>query len=74
MAAPQPVRFSYGSSKQVVAKTSGELVSLTVKEGDAVTDGQVIGSFDNTANDNQLRAPVWQSRARSWPFRTPRTS
>ena len=48
--------FSYGSSKQVVAKTSGELVSLTVKEGDAVTDGQVIGSFDNTANDNQLES------------------
>lgn len=46
--------FEYGQSKQVVAKYSGELKSLTVKEGDRVSDGQQIGSFDSTDMDNQI--------------------
>ena len=46
--------FAYGQSKQVVAKTSGELQSLTVKEGDRVSDGQLIGSFDDTDMDSQI--------------------
>lgn len=40
--------FVYGAKKQVVAKTSGELTSLTVKEGDRVHKDQVLGSFDET--------------------------
>ena len=48
------VAFEYGQSKQVVAKYSGELKSLTVKEGDRVSDGQQIGSFDSTDMDNQI--------------------
>lgn len=46
--------FAYGQSKQVVAKTTGELQSLTVREGDRVSDGQLIGSFDDTDMDSQI--------------------
>ena len=46
--------FAYGESKQVVAKTSGELESLTVKEGDRVYEGQLMGSFDSTDMDSQI--------------------
>lgn len=46
--------FEYGESKQVVAKTSGELKSLTVKEGDRVYDGQLLGAFDSTDMDSQI--------------------
>lgn len=46
--------FAYGTQKQVVSKTSGELVSLSVKEGDRVTDGQIIGSFDETDMASQI--------------------
>lgn len=38
--------FEYASQKTVVAKTSGELATLSVKEGDSVSDGQKIGTFD----------------------------
>ena len=38
----------------MVAKYSGELKSLTVKEGDRVSDGQQIGAFDSTDMDNQI--------------------
>ena len=47
--------FEYGESKQVVAKTSGELESLTVKEGDRVTEDQVIGAFDQTDMETQIQ-------------------
>lgn len=46
--------FAYGQSKQVVAKTTGELKSLTVKEGNRVSDGQLIGSFDDTDMASQI--------------------
>ncbi|MGN8968132.1 efflux RND transporter periplasmic adaptor subunit [Intestinimonas sp. HCP28S3_D6] len=46
--------FAYGESKQVVAKTSGELTSLTVKEGDRVMEDQVIGGFDETDMETQI--------------------
>ncbi len=46
--------FAYAESKQVVAKTSGELKSLTVQEGDRVFQDQVIGGFDETDMDTQI--------------------
>ncbi|MEG2119513.1 MAG: biotin/lipoyl-binding protein, partial [Pseudoflavonifractor sp.] len=46
--------FSYGAQKTVTAKTSGELVSLTVKEGDRVTKGQLLGAFKSTDMDSQI--------------------
>ena len=46
--------FAYGESKQVVAKTSGELSSLTVKEGDRVMEDQVMGGFDETDMETQI--------------------
>ena len=46
--------FAYGESKQVVAKTSGELTSLTVKEGDRVMEDQVMGGFDETDMETQI--------------------
>ena len=48
--------FAYAESKQVVAKTSGELVSLTVKEGDQVTRDQVIASFDSADMTSQIES------------------
>ena len=47
--------FAYAESKQVVAKTSGELKSLTVQEGDRVFLDQVIGGFDETDMDTQIQ-------------------
>ncbi len=41
--------FAYKEQTQIVSKTGGEVETLTLKEGDQVTDGQVIGQF--TAND-----------------------
>lgn len=46
--------FAYGESKQVVAKTSGEFTSLTVKEGDRVMEDQVMGGFDETDMETQI--------------------
>ena len=46
--------FEYAAKKTVVAKTSGELASLSVKEGDSVTDGQTIGSFDADSITTQI--------------------
>lgn len=48
--------FAYGESCQVVALNSGEIVSLTIGEGDRVTDGQVIGAFDATDMDNTIES------------------
>ena len=47
-------RFAYASSSQVTAQTGGELVSLTVKEGDRVTEDQIIGSFEDTDMVTQI--------------------
>ena len=46
--------FEYAAKKTVVAKTSGELASLPVKEGDSVADGQTIGSFDADSITTQI--------------------
>lgn len=46
--------FSYSASSQVVAKSAGEVLSLTVKEGDRVTKDQVIGAFEETDMDSQI--------------------
>ncbi len=54
--------FAYGESKQVVARTSGELTSLTVKEGDRVAEDQVMGSFDETDMETQLESAAIQIR------------
>lgn len=54
--------FAYGEQKQVIAKTSGELISLTVKEGDRVLEDQVLGGFDETDMDTQLESAALQIR------------
>ena len=46
--------FAYGESKQVVAKAGGNLERLTVKEGDRVYDGQVLGQFEQTDVQSQI--------------------
>ncbi len=46
--------FSYAANKEVVARTSGELAALSVKEGDPVTDGQIIGAFQGDAISDQI--------------------
>ncbi len=46
--------FEYAANKQVVAKTSGELATLYVKEGDPVTDGQLIGVFKGDTISDQI--------------------
>lgn len=38
--------FDYAAAKQVMALTSGKLETLSVKEGDKVYNGQVLGSFE----------------------------
>ena len=46
--------FEYAANKQIVAKTSGELAELYVKEGDPVTDGQLIGTFKGDTISDQI--------------------
>ncbi|WP_186566527.1 HlyD family efflux transporter periplasmic adaptor subunit [Lawsonibacter celer] len=46
--------FTYAASKQITAKASGELGTLSVKEGDRVSDGQVIGVIDETDMATQI--------------------
>lgn len=38
--------FDYAAAKQVMALTSGKVETLSVKEGDKVYNGQVLGSFE----------------------------
>ncbi len=38
--------FDYAQSKQVIALMSGEVETLSVREGDRVSNGQVLGSFE----------------------------
>jgi len=47
--------FTYAASKQIIAKASGELESLSVKEGDRVYDGQVIGRIEEADMDAQIK-------------------
>jgi len=46
--------FSYAESKQLIAKYSGELEKLSIKEGDRVSDGQVVGEFKETDMQDQI--------------------
>lgn len=46
--------FAYAANKQVVAKTSGELATLYVKEGDPVADGQALGAFKGDTISDQI--------------------
>lgn len=48
--------FAYGESKQLVAKYSGELLTLTIKEGDRVFDGQLVGEFKEVDMQDQIDA------------------
>lgn len=46
--------FAYAASKQVYALTSGKVETLSVREGDRVTNGQVMGSFELPDLQNQI--------------------
>ena len=46
--------FQYGASKQVLAKASGELETLSVKEGDRVSKDQVLGTIAQTDMETQI--------------------
>ena len=48
--------FEYNASKQLVAKYTGELQTLNIKEGDRVTDGQVVGEFKDKDMQDQIDA------------------
>ncbi len=48
--------FQYGERKQLVAKYSGELETLTLNEGDRVYDGQQVGEFKETQMQDQIDA------------------
>lgn len=52
--------FQYAASKQVVAKASGELLSLSVKEGDRVYDGQLLGEVKEVNLQDQIDAAAIQ--------------
>ena len=46
--------FTYASSAQITAKASGDLDTLSVKDGDRVTEGQVIGVISEADLDTQI--------------------
>lgn len=46
--------FSYAAQKTLSAKSSGELSALSIKEGDWVSDGQVVGAYKATDMDAQI--------------------
>ena len=46
--------FAYASSSQITAKASGDLDTLRVKEGDRVSEGQVIGVISEADLDTQI--------------------
>lgn len=48
--------FAYNASKQLVAKYTGELETLNIKEGDRVTDGQIVGQFKEKDMQDQIDA------------------
>ena len=47
--------FAYAAQSTVTARTSGKLESLTVSEGDRVSKDQVIGAFEATDMDSQIK-------------------
>lgn len=46
--------FTYASSAQITAKASGDLDTLSVKEGDRVSEGQIIGVIAEADLDTQI--------------------
>lgn len=50
--------FTYSTSSSIVAENSGELISLTIEEGDWVYDGQVVGAFDATDLSNDIQTAL----------------
>ena len=46
--------FAYASSAQIVSKAAGDLDVLSVKEGDRVSEGQVIGVISEADLDTQI--------------------
>ena len=46
--------FTYASSAQITAKAAGDLDTLSVKEGDRVSEGQVIGIISEADLDTQI--------------------
>lgn len=46
--------FAYAAQKTITATAGGELASLSIKEGDHVTDRQVVGAFKATDMDAQI--------------------
>lgn len=50
----QSANFEYAESKQLVAKISGEIESLSVKESDRVSENQVVGLFKDVDMDTQI--------------------
>ena len=46
--------FTYASSGQIVAEASGELESLTIQEGDRVSEGQLVGTVAEADLDSQI--------------------
>ncbi|MEG2455605.1 MAG: efflux RND transporter periplasmic adaptor subunit [Oscillospiraceae bacterium] len=46
--------FSYAAQKTVVAKVSGELETLSIREGDTVYDGQVLGRYKENDMESQI--------------------
>lgn len=53
-ACANPGRFSNKEAKQVVAMASGKVETLSVKEGDKVTNGQRLGSFELPDMQSQI--------------------
>ena len=46
--------FAYASSGQITAKAAGDLDTLSVKEGDRVSEGQVIGGISEADLETQI--------------------
>ena len=46
--------FTYAASGQITAEATGELDVLSIKEGDRVYDGQVVGSINQDGLDTQI--------------------
>ncbi|NCB63039.1 MAG: HlyD family efflux transporter periplasmic adaptor subunit [Clostridia bacterium] len=53
-ACAQSAKFEYGASKQLIAKMSGEVQTLNVKESDRVSDGQTVGVFKDVSMATQV--------------------
>ena len=46
--------FAYASSSQITAKAAGDVETLSIKEGDRVSEGQVVGMLSEVDLDSQI--------------------